>query len=287
MPKAEAKYTLRAEDKTATGLRSAQNRLQNFGRFITTRILAPVLAVGAGIGTWVREAGKAQDSFAQLQREAAALSSTLEEAAAIQLGARILGTSPQEIRDIYETVAERIDDAAQGSKDVQENFARFGIDPESLRGLSAIETVARLSTQFRNLPRQQALSASSALLGEGRGTVLGQDVISAFASAGQLGLLRNLPAETRTAQEGVRSRAELEAVIADSYNRALNSPAAVALTQLLTQAIARPLSFGDPRDSGGTSIGQEAVRAQIRAARAAERAAIAQERAANQQSQYR
>ena len=278
MPRAEAKYVIRAEDKTQRGLRSAESRLERFGSFIRANIGSAITAVGAGITAWGAAFAASTRDLAELEREAAALSSTLEEAASIRLAADLLGTDAGEIRDLYETVAERIDEAAEGSKDVADNFARFGIDPETLRGLSAIETVATLSNQFRNLPQQQALSASSALFGEGRGRILGQDVTGALARADQLGLLRNLPELVQNASEASKAFAEFSAVFRRRRDDVLSSAAVTEGLRFGTEALARPLDFSAvggraAEDTGSITLGQNLVRAQLSSTRSLERAA--------------
>ena len=195
--RAEARYALKADDRTQEGLRSAETRLQRFTRrgvmglaAAFSRVAVPVAAVGAAITAWGRSVSRTATKLDDLAKRAKDVGETVSSMAEADLAAELLGTDPQRMIRWFEQIQEKAFDAKTGVKEAADAFARAGIDAQALSDMDMAETFETAAAALERLSGSErvAVRRDLGLTGRGAGRVFGQgrEAISEAFGRGEL-----------------------------------------------------------------------------------------------------
>ena len=258
MPKAEAKYTIRAQDKTAQGLNSAEGRLRRFGRAITSRVGIAVAGIGTGIAVWGRSLANTAKQLDDVAKRAADLATTAADSAELDLAAELSGTAPEKAARAIERLDRAIADAIEGNRDFQASFALLGLDPRELGAIDDVtERLATFGDALGNIRNERIQSdIRQQFVGRGLGRFFeegGEGIRQAAAEARRLGLTEGLEQQTKDAEKVLDEWAKFQRVLSDRIND-LN--AGVLSSDVLANTIR-----GATNTLAGRPFGEGAIRA--------------------------
>ena len=158
MPRAEAKYRITADDQTARGLRSAEGRLQRFGR--QARRIGTILtaALTAGFVAFTRKLNEVQRELREVAKGAREVGETAEDFRELSEAIGFLGGDAGDARDVLDSLNDAIGDAIT---DPNIEKARLftevlGIDPRTLNSIeSGTDRVIAFATALGRLEEVQ------------------------------------------------------------------------------------------------------------------------------------
>lgn len=253
MARAEAKYTIRAEDKTAPGLRSAETRLQrlqrsaiNFGRRFASAIGAGAAAI-TGIVVGLRRIVGGLDDTAKAAADFGLQASELEQ---YRVTAKLLGTDLNTLLRIQERLANASSEAADGVAEYADEFERLNIDAQAFSRLSFRGQLAALDIGLRGLGRTEAIAARRQLAGRGTGRVFRGNLRETLGAADEILDVAGLNAAASAAERFTDNLTLLVESLAQQAAAATTRPIAEALgsepvigaINILTDAVNRSSS---------------------------------------------
>ena len=262
MPRAEAKYTIRADDKTGQGLRSAETRLGRFRQRVSsglrgafTGLARPIGLITAGLTAWATALGRAATALDDVAKRAKDLNTDVEEIVELDLAAGLLGLDPQRVSRVLERLDRSIGDAAAGSKEAVDAFNQLGISADRLGQIDdATDRLAAFADALQSVadPRLRS-DIQQTLAGRNIGRLFaggGAGIRAGAARAQQLGLTTGLKEETRQAERLLDAWTEFTSVIGDRVQRLISSDLLASTLETLAEGASRGTRIGVPRPTG-------------------------------------
>ena len=127
----QAKFEIRAEDKTAAAIRSSLNRMERFSSQAKTIFGAAAAALAStAIVSKIVDTAKALE---EVRRQAEALGTSAESIQELTQTFREFQLDSNDVADALGTLADRAKDAEEGTKSFIDDFALLGVSVDDLR----------------------------------------------------------------------------------------------------------------------------------------------------------
>ena len=150
--KAEAKYTIRASDKTKLAVKSAKDRLKSFTGVVFSAKSAVASLVGVGgFGALVTSSLKAGDSLA---KTADKLGLTTEALAGMRHAAELSGVAQNTLDMAIQRMTRRLSEAAMGTGEAQGALRELGLDAQALAAMAPDKAFQRIAGAMENVTTQ-------------------------------------------------------------------------------------------------------------------------------------
>ena len=279
MAKAEAKYTITAEDRTRRGVRSAERGLDRLKAGVAgfaARAAGPLAALGAAVTALGVSVNRTADRLAEMQRRGQDVGTVGGQTALLDFLSGQVGISPEQLTGGIEQLQERIQDAATGGEEARRQLHALGLTFEDLQRKSPLQQLEAIDEAIQRIADPSRRTAAlSELLGGGFGRVFQGDVGRILRRGADLGIGRDA---TRTQAAGsafTRARQELTATLGAQSQRAM-APVMRFLSQMLSDTATR-ISGGTVEGGVLTRLNQAQL-AELQKMNRAQQRALGQQR---------
>lgn len=226
-------------------------KAQKSFRRLTSGVQGLVAVLGAQqLGAAV---GQSLSQLEEINRQADALGANVETIQELQFAFRQFGLQQKDVTDALATISDRADDALSGMQSFVEDFERFGVSVDDLRGKSPGELFRTVSESISNLDSEQRqVTAAVRLFGDEVGQRLlplirqGADGLDQYAKRAQeVGAVQDKELVQSSAKAAKEFR-ELREVVSARFTEAVaqNADELRDLANALTTAATSTAKFG-------------------------------------------
>lgn len=263
MAKAQAKYTITAEDKTRRGVNSAKKGLDGLKASAVGFAARAAGAIGgllATLGVLGVKLNQTAERLNRLNRMGQDVGLVGAQTAQLGFLAERKDLSPEQLVGGLEMIAEKVEDAAIGGMEARRQFAALGLSFQDLQGKSPVQQLLLIEKALSKIADAgRRVAAVSELMGGGFGRLFaGAPISDVLRRAQQLGVTTDASRRQAAGTAFEQGQQSLAAAIGARMEK-IFLPAMNAIAVFMERSATR-VAGGDVAPGG---IGQAIQRQQL------------------------